>query len=179
MRSLVAVVCLSLVAACTKTKPPAPVTGGTTEVQKAIVKASRPNLTAFASQEELDKFFADLAAAQKRERAHGSGMPGGVTATAAPAAAEESKADGVAKNESITNTQTAGVDEGGIVKVHGDHLVVLRRGRLFTVKIGDDALAPVAHADAFGPGAPLPTRCRSGSTWSTTCGRCTTTRKAC
>jgi hypothetical protein len=43
------------------------------------------------------------------------------------------------------------VDEGGIVKVQGDHLVVLRRGRLFTVRIGGDALAPVSSVDAFGP----------------------------
>ena len=38
---------------------------------------------------------------------------------------------------SITNTQEAGVDEGGIVKVRGDILVILRRGRLFTVSIAD------------------------------------------
>lgn len=56
------------------------------------------------------------------------------------------------ESESITNVQTAGVDEGGIVKSHGRHLVVLRRGRLFTVEIGDDALHPVAAIDAFGPG---------------------------
>lgn len=42
--------------------------------------------------------------------------------------------------ESITNVQHAGVDEGGIVQVHGDHLVILRRGRLFTVRIGQDRL---------------------------------------
>lgn len=54
--------------------------------------------------------------------------------------------------ESITNTQHEGVDEGGIVKVHGDHLVILRRGRLYTVAIGDDRLAPVASIDAFAPG---------------------------
>ncbi|HKR62029.1 MAG TPA: beta-propeller domain-containing protein [Pyrinomonadaceae bacterium] len=53
--------------------------------------------------------------------------------------------------ESVTNTQHSGVDEGGIVKVHGDHLVVLRRGRLFTVAIGDDNLRPISVADAFGP----------------------------
>ena len=53
---------------------------------------------------------------------------------------------------SITNVQTAGVDEGGIVKRHGDHLVVLRRGRLFTVKVGGDALQPVAMIDAYAPG---------------------------
>lgn len=53
--------------------------------------------------------------------------------------------------ESITNTQHAGVDEGGIVKQHGDHLVILRRGRLFTVRVGDDTLRAVATVDAFPP----------------------------
>ncbi len=54
-------------------------------------------------------------------------------------------------DESVTNVQHAGVDEGGIVKLHGDHLVVLRRGRLFTVQVGDGALTPVSALDAFGP----------------------------
>ena len=54
-------------------------------------------------------------------------------------------------DESVTNTQTEGVDEGGIVKLHGGHLVILRRGRLFTVAIGDGALDPVDVADASGP----------------------------
>lgn len=52
---------------------------------------------------------------------------------------------------SVTNVQTEGVDEGGIVKLHGGHLVILRRGRLFTVAIGDGALDPVDVADASGP----------------------------
>ena len=65
----------------------------------------------------------------------------------APAAAKEAKAE-----ESVTNVQTAGVDEGGIVKVHGDHLVVLRRGRLFTVSVKGEELASVSMADAFGAG---------------------------
>ena len=47
--------------------------------------------------------------------------------------------------------QVAGVDEGGIVKVHGNHLVMLRRGRLFTVAIGDGALEPVSAVDAYAP----------------------------
>jgi hypothetical protein len=54
-------------------------------------------------------------------------------------------------DESITNVQHAGVDEGGIVKLHGNHLVVLRRGRLFTVAIGDNSLKPVSTVDAFAP----------------------------
>ena len=44
------------------------------------------------------------------------------------------------------------MDEGGIVKVHGEHLVILRRGRLFTVRMRDEALAPVAVIDAYAPG---------------------------
>lgn len=64
---------------------------------------------------------------------------------AAPAAA--------AKDESITNTQHAGVDEGGIVKLHGDYLVVLRRGRLFTVSVRDRELRPVSTIDAYPPGS--------------------------
>ena len=65
-----------------------------------------------------------------------------MAAPAAPAAAE-----------SITNVQTAGVDEGGIVKRAGDFLIVLRRGRLFTVRVGGDTLQPVAALDAYAPGA--------------------------
>ena len=66
----------------------------------------------------------------------------------APAAAAEAFKS---KDESVTNTQTAGVDEGGIVKVHGDHLVILRRGRLFTVDVRM-GLAPTGYSDAFGEG---------------------------
>ena len=69
---------------------------------------------------------------------------------AAPAALAKS-ADAAA--ESITNVQTAGVDEGGIVKRAGDHLVILRRGRLLTVRVGGDQLHPVASIDAFAPGS--------------------------
>jgi hypothetical protein len=63
-----------------------------------------------------------------------------VVASAAPA------------NDAITNNQVAGVDEGGIVKVVGDHLVILRRGRLFTVSTAGGALRPVHAIDAFPPG---------------------------
>ena len=68
----------------------------------------------------------------------------------APAAKAESAA--AKEQDSITNVQHAGVDEGGIVKRHGDYLVILRRGRLFTVRVGDNDLAPVSVADAFGSG---------------------------
>jgi hypothetical protein len=88
--------------------------------------------------------------------------------------------------DGITNVQTAGVDEGGIVKRAGDFLVVLRRGRLFTVRVGGDALAPVAMTDAY---APAPTRAAPGTTscwcrarrwsWSATATRAAAPRSAC
>ncbi|MCA9609508.1 MAG: beta-propeller domain-containing protein [Myxococcales bacterium] len=66
------------------------------------------------------------------------------------AGAEEAPASTEA---SITNNQEAGVDEGGIVKAHGDFLIVLRRGRLFSVRLGaDGALEPVSRVDAYPPG---------------------------
>ena len=52
---------------------------------------------------------------------------------------------------SVTNVQHAGVDEGGIVKLHGDHLVILRRGRIFTVDASAGRLSPVDEVHASGP----------------------------
>jgi hypothetical protein len=42
--------------------------------------------------------------------------------------------------------------EPALAAVHGQHLVLLRHGRLFTVAIGKDQLTPVAALDAFAPG---------------------------
>ena len=49
------------------------------------------------------------------------------------------------QDESVTNVQHAGVDEGGIVKLHGNYLVVLRRGRLFTIDVSGDAAEGWVH----------------------------------
>lgn len=59
--------------------------------------------------------------------------------------------DPVAAGDSITNVQTAGVDEGGIVKKSGDFLVVLRRGRLFSIRAKAKSLQAVSTANAYGP----------------------------
>lgn len=80
----------------------------------------------------------------------------GVPAAPAPAAqaARASEAKSAAKADgqaSITNNQHAGVDEGDIVKLRGKHLVVLRRGRLFSLRIEDSKIVPVDRVDAFGP----------------------------
>lgn len=120
--------------------------------------APRKTLSAFANEQELAGLFkrwADEAQRrrdeQQRARADKSvgqlAQPSPAPA-AAPAAVAKEAATG--KNESVTNVQHAGVDEGGIVKVHGDHLVILRRGRLFTIRIGAQDLRPVAAIEAFG-----------------------------
>jgi hypothetical protein len=126
----------------------------------------RKTLRAFGSEQELAKYFRELAAERKRERerqrerqlrevrrqtgqsANAPAPAGAVATTAESSMRADAKAT---DEESITNVQHAGVDEGGIVKMHGDHLVVLRRGRLFTVAIGDDTLKPVSAIDAFAP----------------------------
>ncbi len=102
-------------------------------------------MRAFGSEQELVRYFRELAQKSRREKTvekYSANDAAGPVGLAAEAKAEA---------ESVTNTQHAGVDEGGIVKVHGNHLVVLRRGRLFTVAIGDNALKPISSVDAFGP----------------------------
>lgn len=117
-------------------------------------------LRRFGSRAELAAFTQELAA---RERARGAKWSAGPSSLADLAASEGAGAPAALPTpapapapagggESITNVQHAGVDEGDIVKVHGRHLVVLRRGRLFTIEIGKDALTPVDVQDAYGPG---------------------------
>ena len=110
--------------------------------------APRKTLKAFANEQELAALFDKWAEEHKRrrdvQRAQAAKSMGAMAAAPASVAAEQASAD------SITNVQHAGVDEGGIVKLHGEHLVILRRGRLFTVSLKDST--PRAAIDAFGPG---------------------------
>lgn len=68
---------------------------------------------------------------------------------------EVASADSASGDESITNNQESGVDEGDIVKVFGDYFVVLRRGRLFTVRqidANEPGLVPISEVDVYPPG---------------------------
>ena len=58
---------------------------------------------------------------------------------------------GAAASPSITNNQHTGVDEGDIVKRQGDLLIVLRRGRLFTIGLDGGQLEVRAVTNAYGP----------------------------
>jgi len=76
-------------------------------------------------------------------------MADAAVSASAPVANSSAKS----KEEGITNNQTEGVDEGDIVKKRGDYLVVLRRGRLFTIKVNEKTLSPVSMVNAYAPDA--------------------------
>ena len=105
---------------------------------------AKKKLQPFRSDRELKRYLSDVAEKVIRARAARTEDTVNVSSTESVVVTSEN-------DESITNTQHAGVDEGGIVKLHGNHLVILRRGRLFTVAIGDGALQRVSSIDAFGP----------------------------
>lgn len=124
-------------------------------------------LKPFASDEELRALLAQWEAEASSRRPPVMMAPAPpVTTEATPAAASPAEGGSTeldrievsgsvvadAAATSITNVQTVGVDEGGIVKTSGDYLLVLRRGRLFSIRIGDDRLEPVSHVDAYAPG---------------------------
>ncbi|MBC8007818.1 MAG: beta-propeller domain-containing protein [Prolixibacteraceae bacterium] len=134
-----------------------------------IATAPKPTLTAFANEDELKAWFENLRKRKNQDQTRAKvGSVASTTAVyefavpapaapavqtmQAPAQVMAMGSDKGAVADLITNVQTAGVDEGGIVKVHGDHLVVLRRGRLFTVSLKSGGLTPVSAVDAFGPG---------------------------
>jgi hypothetical protein len=123
--------------------------------------APRKTLAPFASEQALSSYLQQLQSRQaalqreqqKLQRATAQYMAVPAPAPPAPMAAKAAPAASAEAAESVTNVQTAGVDEGGIVKLHGKHLVMLRRGKLFTVQVGGKALQPVSSLDAFAPGS--------------------------
>ncbi len=119
-----------------------------------------PTLTAFRDDAEMTAWFEAL---RKRYpeapvRARGPILSGGlpVSGVAGKLPLESIIVTGSnitpADSMNITNVQLQGVDEGDIVKTTGDYLVILRRGRLFTVRVKDGALEPAGMANAYGPG---------------------------
>ena len=115
-------------------------------------------LASFRSDAEFLAFLQKRRDAVLRRQAANPPPPAPPPASASPVAAQESAADSISVTGSrtggdkITNTQEADVDEGGIVKKRGDLLVILRRGRLFTVSIAGGGVRPIDHINAFPPG---------------------------
>jgi hypothetical protein len=160
MRTLVLLfITVAFVVPCAYGNAPA---GGATQARaKSLKTTPRKRLRAFRSERELRRFLRKLSRGQVSRKVVAGAAPVMADSNEAPAkptagastaarAATPTEAKGPA-DESVTNVQHAGVDEGGIVKVRGEHLVVLRRGRLFTVRVGGDELRPISAVDAFGP----------------------------
>lgn len=124
--------------------------------------AAGAHLETFRSQRQLDKLvdaWSRLLAQRGVVAMSAAAIPAPPMAAPAPpeSAGVVNPIDGSGAaangNDSITNNQVQGVDEGDIVKRRGDFLIILRRGRLFSVRIGGDALQPVSRVDAYAPGS--------------------------
>ena len=113
--------------------------------------APKKTMRTFKSEQEFRKYLDDFAKRQKRHSVDLSENFGYITALPKNADAGPTGLFTVYDADLITNVQHAGVDEGGIVKLHGRHLVILRRGRLFTIEVSDTDLTPVSFIDAFAP----------------------------
>lgn len=121
-----------------------------------------PGLVAFASLDELRRLTDDVAERRRIELANAEAhrraecrawaKADNVVGISCDAPLMETVTVTAAPGGSITNVQHDGVDEGGIVKRHGDVLVVLRRGRLFTVRMDGAALHAIDMADVDGGG---------------------------
>ena len=128
----------------------APQEAGAQPVPAGAVRAGG-KLTAFRSDAELLAFLRE-----NRTRRRSMDMASPAPPPAAPMAESNAASPVVTTgarvaSDKITNTQEAGVDEGGIVKKRGDLLVILRRGRLFTVSIAGGGARPIDQIDAFPP----------------------------
>ena len=150
----------------------------TSKLKVALVKEVRNKLsksmTTFESEDDFESYLKTMEEAQEKmakaqpsvgymegEAVMESAAADSASSAPAPASAAKSEAGPAGDSESITNVQEAGVDEGDIVKLFKDYLVVLRRGRLFTVDIKDRSepvLKPVSRVNAFPEGL-------SGGTW--------------
>jgi hypothetical protein len=128
--------------------------------QRAAAAPRAGGLTAFRSDAELRRFLRRLRGDQ--DRMPMPVPPPMVSPSTSSPAAEGFMADNAiavtgasrasTPSAGITNNQEADVDEGGIVKMRGDIMVVLRRGRLFTISLAGGGMRPVDSINAFPPG---------------------------
>ena len=118
------------------------------------IAAARPTpahagLTAFSSDAALKRYLKRFHRKAQPNVMYDMASPPPMQVMSAPMAEQASASPGA---PGITNNQEAGVDEGDIVKVHGDLLVSLRRGRLFTVSLAGGGMRPAGSIDAYPPG---------------------------
>jgi hypothetical protein len=120
-------------------------------VRDAPLDAQRgPVLERFASAAQFQAYLRRLRDRQRAENdvvnfdmAQSAPPPVEAAAPAMEAAGRQAEPG----NPEITNNQTVGVDEGGIVKQIGNHLVILQDGRLFSADLGQREGAPLRLTD--------------------------------
>lgn len=133
MRNVAALACAALLAMAT------------------IGTAEAAGLTPFQSDAQIKAYLKKMRKAQPPLPPPAPGATAEMATAAAPQAVTVTASR--TAGASITNNQEAGVDEGDIVKMHGEVMVILRRGRIFTVSLKDGGLRPVDSIEAYPPGA--------------------------
>jgi len=141
----------------------------TKKILAGLKKDAAATMDTFDTDKEFDKYIKKLTKKSEEyyKNQYGYSPVDDLSAVAgqaesAPAATKScSKSDGDSGGgESITNVQEQGVDEGDIVKAYKDYLIILRRGRIFTVHLKDknkQVLDPISMIDAYPKGCTLGT----------------------
>lgn len=110
-----------------------------------LLRSQEPVLEKFSSADEFTDYLTSL---ERRRRRDDEMVQFEVQSPALPSIeAASPPAQGEQPSPEITNNQTLGVDEGGIVKQVGRFLVVLQDGRLFSADLGAAAGAPLRLGD--------------------------------
>jgi hypothetical protein len=133
----------ALLAACAPPPPPADGPGG----------APAAALTTFGSDEAFARFQQQMeqdgpVRADSALSAATAAEGLATTRIGEPATVQRSQ-DRPPQGEPVDATRTAGVHEAGIVKATRDHLVIVRRKRVETVRIADGALETVSGVSAY------------------------------
>lgn len=114
---------------------------------------SSSQIKLFASDDEFDEYAETVADKQKDKNQGGfldSFGLGNTEESTETAPAAEDAAKSTADSDTITNVQEVGVDEGDIVKAYGDYLVILRRGKIYSVDI--ESYKTVSKTNAYPDG---------------------------
>jgi hypothetical protein len=121
------------------------------DVQKDFKLAS--SMETFASDEEFDNTVKEFKPENLFKEKLGLSLDSSENkANVAAPNMDAAKVYDTSTNANITNNQETQVDEGDIVKNYKDYLIVLRRGRLFTIRINDrdrEVLTPIAKANVY------------------------------
>lgn len=118
-------------------------------------------MEAFSSDEELVDYFLEVEALNDEMNSNNGGFGNnnggdevGDSDNNGASVPSPGSPDSDPRSDGITNNQEDGADEGGIVKAYGDYLVVLRRGRLFSIQVneaGAPVNQPISQVNAYGP----------------------------